>query len=296
VHKAWQLAGGILALLVTASACTGGADLGGRMKVVAAFYPLAWVAQQVGGDRVDVEDLTPPGTEAHDTTLTAAQRADLTTAPVVLYLGDLGFQPDVERAVADARGRVIAVSKGLQLLPSTEQDLTFDPHVWLDPVLMEQVVQSAADGFRAADPQHRDGYRVREDATLSTLRSLDAAYGQGLANCAFTTFVTTHEAFGYLAARYGLEQLGIEGLTPESEPSATRIQAATQAIEQGRAAPAVFYESTDEGRRIGQSVASDVGVPALPLGTLESAPGSGDYVSVMRDNLSSLEEGLRCGT
>ncbi|HEX9124513.1 MAG TPA: metal ABC transporter substrate-binding protein [Actinomycetota bacterium] len=266
------------------------------MKVVAAFHPLAWVAQRVGGDRVDVEDLTPPGTEAHDTTLTAAQRADLTTAPLVLYLGDLGFQPDVERAVADAQGQVIAVSKGLQLLASTEGDLAADPHVWLDPVLMEQIVRRAADGLASADPQHEAGYRDREDATLSALGSLDAAYRKELSSCAFTTFVTTHEAFGYLAARYGLRQLGIEGLTPESEPSATRIQAASQAIEQGLAAPAVFYEATDEGRRVGQSVASDVGVPALPLGTLESAPTSGDYLSVMRANLSSLEEGLRCGT
>jgi zinc transport system substrate-binding protein len=291
-----RLAGGILALVLAATACAGGGGSDGRLKVVAAFYPLAWVARQVGGGRVDVEDLTPPGTEAHDTMLTAAQRGDLTTASVVLYLGDLGFQPDVERAVSDAQGQVVAVAEGLQLLPSTEGDLTADPHVWLDPVLMEQIVRRATDGLVAADPADQAGYRDREDSTLSLLGSLDTAYRQGLAGCAFTTFVTTHEAFGYLAARYGLHQLGIEGLTPESEPSADRIQQASQAIEQGQAAPVVFYESTDEGRRVGQSVAADVGVPALPLGTLESAPSSGDYPSVMRANLASLREGLRCGT
>jgi zinc transport system substrate-binding protein len=115
-----------------------------------------------------------------------------------------------------------------------------------------------------------------------------------LARCAFRTFVATHEAFGYLADRYGLHQLGIEGITPESEPSAARIQKAGQAIAEGRAAPAVFYEGTDEGRRIGESVAADVAVPALPLGTLESDPTPGDYLSVMRGNLASLEKGLQC--
>jgi ABC-type Zn uptake system ZnuABC Zn-binding protein ZnuA len=87
--------------------------------------------------------------------------------------------------------------------------------------------------------------------------------------------------------------MGIEGLTPGSEPSAARIQAAARAIRQGQGAPAVFYERTDAGRRVGQSVAA-AGVAALPLGTLEPAPSSGEYLSVMRDNLNSLPEGLRC--
>ena len=94
-------------------------------------------------------------------------------------------------------------------------------------------------------------------------------------------FVTTHEALGYLAAEYGLTQLGIEGLTPESEPSAARIQAASVAIHDGEAAPAVFYEGTDEGKRVGDAVAADVSVSALSLGTLESDPSPQDYVSLM---------------
>ncbi len=290
-----RLAAGSLALAVLSVACSGSSASDGRVKVVASFYPLAWAAQHVGGGGADVEDLTPPGTEAHDTTLTAAQRGELQTAGVVLYLGQLGFQPDVERAVADAQGMVVAVTQGLDLLGSSQQGLSADPHVWLDPVLMEQIVRRVADALAAADPVHADGYRRRGDGVLGTLRALDAGYRSGLSGCGFSTFVTTHEAFGYLAARYGLQQLGIEGLTPQSEPSADRIQAATQAIRDGRAAPAIFFESTDEGRRIGRSVAADVGVPALPLGTLESAPPAGDYASVMRDNLSNLEEGLRCG-
>ncbi len=283
----------LVAVAWTAVACgRGGSDRG--VRVVASFYPLAWVAQQVGGARVQVEDLTPPGVEAHDTTLSASQRADLQTAQVVIILGRFGFQPDVERAVADARGRVVAVARGLRLTPSSEQDLQFDPHVWLDPVLMERVVREVAGALEAVDPAGGDGYRRRSAATLAGLAGLDSSYRGGLASCAFTTFVTTHEAFGYLATEYGLHQLGLEGLTPESEPSASRIQAATLAVRAGRAAPAVFYEATDEGRRVGHSVAGDIGVPALPLGTLESDPAPQDYVTVMRANLSDLEEGLRC--
>jgi len=288
-----RLIAGLVVIVVAlgAAACTGTSSEG-RVNVVAAIYPLAWAAQQVGGNRVDVEDLTPPGIEAHDTTLTAAQRADLQTADVVVYLGEIDFQPDVERAVGDAGGTVIDVTAELGIQQQTGDP--FDPHLWLDPADMAEVVRLVADALAATDPSGTDDYARREKAALGALEDLVASFRAGLSDCAFTTFVVTHEAFGYLAGAYGLRQLGIEGLTPESEPSAARIQAAAQAIDQGQAAPAVFYEGTDAGRRIGESVAADVGVPALPLGTLESAPASGDYLSVMRANLSSLERGLQC--
>jgi zinc transport system substrate-binding protein len=186
------------------------------------------------------------------------------------------------------------VARGLSLAPSHEGELRFDPHVWLDPVLMEDVVREVGDGLVKADPAGQTSYLRREAATIGELKSIDDAYRAGLADCRFRTFVTTHEAFGYLASEYGLEQLGIEGLTPESEPSASRLQVAQQAIGDGSAAPAVFFEGTDEGRRVGESVAQDVGVPAYPLGTLESAPSPGDYVSVLTANLASLTKGLQC--
>ncbi|MGH2528956.1 MAG: metal ABC transporter substrate-binding protein [Actinomycetota bacterium] len=276
-----------------AAACTGGSSEG-RVSMVAAIYPLAWAAEQVGGDSVDVEDLTPPGVEAHDATVTAAQRADIQTADVVVYLGEIDFQPDVERAVDDAGGMAIDVTAELGIGPRAGE--TFDPHVWLDLSAMEEVVRLLADALGATDPSGADGFARRGEAALGVLVDLDASFREGLSGCAFTTFVVTHEAFGYLAGAYGLRQLGIEGLTPESEPSAARIQAAAQAIDQGRAAPVVFYEETDAGRRVGQSVAESVGVPALPLNTLESDPAPLDYISAMEENLTNLREGLRCGT
>jgi zinc transport system substrate-binding protein len=260
--------------------------------VVASLYPLAWVAEKVGGNQVYVEDLTPPGADAHETTLTAAQRADIETADVVVFLGDVGFQPDVEHAIADARGKVVNVVSELRI--SVPSSGPFDPHVWLDPVEMEGVVRIVAAALSSADPSGRAVYEARAEQTVSELATLDAAFRSKLGSCSFTTFVATHEAFGYLARAYGLQQIGIEGLTPESEPSASSIQAASQAIHAGRAAPVVFFETTDEGRRIGESVASDIGVPTLPLGTLESDPAPEDYLSAMRADLASLEKGLQC--
>ncbi|MEW6059921.1 MAG: metal ABC transporter substrate-binding protein, partial [Actinomycetota bacterium] len=109
-----------------------------RVKVVAALHPLAWVTEQVGGNRVEVEDLTASGVDAHDTALSAGQRANLQTADIVVFLGDIGFQPDVEHAVDDARGVVVNVTRELGI--SVPTDRPFDPHIWLDPGKMEEVV------------------------------------------------------------------------------------------------------------------------------------------------------------
>lgn len=262
--------------------------------MVGSFYPLAWAAQQVGGPAVDVVDLTPPGVEAHDTSLSARQVAQVDSADVVLILGYLGFQPQVELAARQASGRVVQVARGIHLRPSQERGLSGDPHVWLDPVLMEQITLTISGALVAADPNGKAGYEERAARVTAQLSGLDSSYRSGLSGCRSTSFVTTHEAFGYLADQYALGQIGIEGLTPEAEPSADQLRTAESAIREGRAAPAVFYEGTAEGERIGRAVAASVGVPALPLGTLEFDPAPGDYLSVMRADLASLEKGLQC--
>lgn len=287
----------MVSVLVTAlmvPACSGRVDTGNRRTAVASVYPLAWLVSRIGGDSVSVTDLTPPGVDAHDAVLTARQRADIENADLVVYLGQIGFQPDVEQAIAsDANGRVVDVSSGGALL-SAGGGVKYDPHVWLDPVKMAGFAAQIGDALRAVDPANSSVYSAREASTIADLTGLYEDLKKGLASCKYDTFVVSHEAFGYLAAATGLHEIGIQGLVPESEPSADRIRAAGSAISSGQAAPVVFYENTDEGKRIAGSVAADAGVPTMPLYTLESAPSSGDYLSLMRENLSALRNGLQC--
>lgn len=278
----------LLALALLAPACATGGD---GVRVVAALYPLAWLAQRVGGGLVDVEDLTPPGTEAHDATLSAAQRADLQAADVVLFLGGIGFQPDVERAAAQASGAVVDLAADLDLLAV---DGARDPHVWLDPMLLAAFVPAVEAALALADPSNAEAFAANADATREVLAALDAEFRDGLAGCAYRSFVTTHAAFGYLARAFDLQQVPIEGLTPEAEPSAAAIEAALAAIDAGEAAPAVFAEATAEGRRIGRAVAEQAGVAEFGLSTLESDPAPLGYPAVMRANLLSLRDGLAC--
>jgi zinc transport system substrate-binding protein len=267
------------AIALAAMACAPAA--GGERTVVASFYPLAFAADRIAGPGWEVIDLTPPGTEAHDVELTIEDRAAIEDADVVLYLGDIGFQPQVEAAVREADGQVVAVA---EVEPPGGTDEQIDPHLWLDPArfgaMADRIARALGGG--AAAPELR-----------SQLEDLDQRYRAGLEECRFRTMLVSHEAFGYLADRYALEQVGLAGLEPEAEPGAADLAEAQALVEDGRAG-AIFYEVGGETRRVAETLADDLGVPALPLATLESQPRSGDYLSVMEENLESLREGLGC--
>jgi len=281
-------------LLLAGMACTGPADE--SRTIVASVYPLAWAAEEIAGPGWEVIDLTPPGAEAHDIELTLEQRSQIEDADVILYLGDIGFQPEVENVVADVDGRVVTATQGMSLLraeadhPEDEGDEgepALDPHVWLDPVRFLEI----ADRIRTAISDTEPGGGI--DGVADAIGALDERYVDGLEQCRYDTLVVSHEAFGYLTERYGLSQAGLADLTPEAEPTVEALGEAGAAFESGRAG-AVFYEIDAEARSVAETVAGDAGVPALPLNTLESRPADGGYISVMEENLASLREGLEC--
>ena len=303
--RTWRL---VLAAASLLAGCTQAA--GDERSVVASFYAVAFAAGRVAGPRAVVTDLTPPGGEAHDVELSFEQRAAIEDADVVLYLGEIGFQPQVEESVRDASGTVVNLTEGVELLEGHaheeegeqaaeeqgaehEEEPVLDAHLWLDPVLFQDLIERTEEGLTEADPEGGQGYQNRAQALRDEVAELDRRYEQGLQGCETTEMIVSHEAFGYLAQRYGLEQHGIAGLEPEGEPTAAALQDAADLL-RSEGALAVFYEASAEAERIARSVAADAGVAPLPLHTLESRPATGDYLSVMEDNLESLREGLGC--
>jgi zinc transport system substrate-binding protein len=264
---------------VALPACSGQQETG--RTVVASIYPLAWAAERVADPGWEVVDLTPPGVEAHDVELSLEDRAAIEEADVVVYMGDIGFQPQVEAAVDDASGRVVtAWVPGLHHPPPADPD----PHAWLDPVIFAEMAGSIGRALREME---------RTAALRADAEALDRRFREGLARCRDRTMIVSHEAFAYLGGRYDIRQFGLAGVTPEGEPTAGRLTEARRLIEVGEAG-AVFYEAGGESQRAIDNLAADAGVPALPLSTLESEPPSGDYISVMEDNLESLRKGLGC--
>ena len=248
-----------------------------RVEVVAAFYPIAYAAEHVAPE-AEVENLTPAGAEPHDLELSARDVQRVQEADKVLYLG-AGFMPALEQAV---EGRANAVD----LLAG--QGAAQDPHVWLDPLRYVRIVQEIARGL--GDPASADELTAR-------LERLDGEFRRGLADCERRELVTSHAAFGYLAATYRLEQIPLNGISPEVEPSAKAIEALVEQVERQRATT-IFFE-TLVSPKLAETVAREAGVRTAVLNPLEGltqeqVEQGADYFSVMRENLAALREALSC--
>jgi zinc transport system substrate-binding protein len=262
------------------------ADAATRIPVVASFYPIAWAAQQVGGNRVAVTNLTPAGAEPHDLELTPDQIDEVLDAKVVFELGR-GFQPAVEDAAGQRDGATV------ELLPRG----TRDPHVWLDPIRMASIVRTVQRELTKADPKGRAPYARNAARVLGELDALDTRYREGLAECERDVIVTAHEAFGHLAERYGLRQEGVAGLSPDAEPDAQRIGRLTDLVK--RLGVTTIFTEELVSPRIAKTLAREAGVRTETLNPLEGLTDreqqrGEDYVRVMDANLVKLQAALAC--
>jgi zinc transport system substrate-binding protein len=273
----------IVAGTVTAAFAAGGdSTRPGRDEVVAAFYPLAYAAAQIGGRRVHVTNLTPAGAEPHDLELSPDDVAAVKDAGLVLLMGH-GFQPQLERAARASNG----VSLPLLNTPGIDRRGN-DPHVWLDPLRYARLVRAIGDALHAEPAAGR---------LVARLHELDRELRAGLAHCTRRELVTSHAAFGYLARRYALRQVSVEGLSPEAEPAPQEL---AHVIDRVRASGAttVFAEPL-ASPRVARTVSRETAAAVAVLDPLEGltpralARGA-DYFTVMRANLAALRKGLGC--
>jgi zinc transport system substrate-binding protein len=278
---------------------------GAPIRVVTGFYPLQYVAQQVGGDRVNVSDLVQPGAEPHDLELSPRQVADVADADLVVYLA--GFQPAVDEAVGlDAADSAFDVGTVVALLAAPSQrdrpDASDtetaaggkDPHLWLDPTRLAGVADSVGQRLATIDPAGAAGYQSRAADLRARLTRLDREYSERLGDCDRRDIVVNHAAFGYLAQRYHLAQIAITGLEPDAEPTPQRLAEVAGAA-RAHGATTVFFE-TLVSPAVAKAIAGEVGARTAVLDPIEGLPvGSGeDYESIMRSNLNTLTAALGC--
>jgi zinc transport system substrate-binding protein len=301
----------VLASALTLSACGGAADApvaatggGGGLHLVASFYPLQWAAEQVAGPGVSVGSLTKPGAEPHDLELTPQDVATVSDADLVVYLK--GFQPAVDDAVAQG-----AADRSFDVSTAANLNLTYtpieagqqhgdeagatDPHFWLDPLRLAAVGDALAARLRTLDPTHASRYQANAAALRSKLETLDRDYKAGLADCANPDLVTSHNAFGYLAQRYGLTQVGITGLTPDEEPKPGDLAGVAKFVEKNHVRT-IYYE-TLVSPAIAKTVAAETGARTEVLDPIEGltrASQGADYLQVMRANLANIRKGQPC--
>lgn len=296
---------GLLTAALALTACSGAgtfADAQGRVTVLASFYPLQYVAEQVGGDLVAVSSLTPPGAEPHDIELSPAQVDGVGRSDLVVYLSS--FQAAVDDAVEANPPRHVVDAADLTTLHAADDTAqgddeeghghgTLDPHFWLDPSRLPPVADAVADQLAEIDPANAAAYRAGAAAFTDKMTDLDQRYAAGLATCERRSIVTTHEAFGYLAERYDLEQVGISGIDPEGEPSPARLADVGKLVK-SQGVTTIFFE-TLASPKVAQTLADELGVKAAVLDPLEGlVDDTQDYASVAAANLTTLRTALSC--
>lgn len=289
-----------------------------KLNVMASFYPMYDFATKVGGDKVEVTNMVPAGTEPHDWEPAATDVKNLEEADVFIYNG-AGMEhwtEDVLGALDNKELKVVEASRGLTLLEgkeedeeetedsssdsdasdeSTDSEITYDPHVWLNPLNAKAEMENIKNAFVEADPDNKDYYEQNYETYTEKFDQLDKEYKDGLADTKSKDLITSHEAFGYLCQAYGLNQVGIEGLSPDSEPDASRMNEIIKFAKENNVKTIFFEELVSP--KVSETIADEIGAKTAVLNPLEGLTddeisAGEDYFSVMESNLKTIEDAL----
>lgn len=295
----------LVSFLLMLTGCAGpiGSNAGAKkIKVVATVYPVYEFAKRVGGDKIDLTLMTPPGAEPHDWEPTAKDLVKIREAQLFLYQGN-GLEPWVEKMLTQNKTTIsVAASHDIPTLPGISEEeeegengVGVDPHLWLDPVLAQQEVNNIRDALISADEANQDVYTENAAQVNRELAKIDSEYKAATAKFTDKNLVTTHAAFAYLAARYGLNQVAIMGLAPDAEPTPEKMAKVTSFCRQNKV-KVVFFE-TLVSPKLAQMLAKESGATTLVLNPIEGLTDSDmkagkDYFTLMRENLANLKTAL----
>ncbi|MCP2041627.1 zinc/manganese transport system substrate-binding protein [Neisseria sp. HSC-16F19] len=299
----WQL--GLAAFLCSGSLWAA------PLQVVTSFSILGDVTQQIGGERVAVQNLVGPDQDAHVYQLKASDIQKIRGAKLVLLNG-LGFEKaDVERAAKQAKVPVAVATRGITPIKMEEgghhhhdhghghghhEHGEFDPHVWHDPVLMQTYAQNVADALVKADPAGKAHYQQRLNSYKNELAQLNtwAAQSFNSVPVAQRKVITGHEGFGYMAKRYKVYFAAPQGVNAESEPSARQVAAIIRQIKQ-QGIKAVFSENIKDTRMINR-IAQETGVKVqgrLYSDALSKGAPANSYTGLFRYNVNALVKAMK---
>ncbi|GAA1543831.1 metal ABC transporter substrate-binding protein [Nocardioides humi] len=296
---------------------------GARPEVVAAFYPLEYVAARVAGDHAKVTSLTKAGVEPHDLEINVQDTARIAAADLVVFESE--FQPAVDETVAEnAGGETLDVADVVELEPFEEHEDhdehadeegdehadeegeegeegeedhehgEFDPHFWHDPIRVAAFGDAVATSLSELDPDHAADYAANAADLRSDLEALDQEFEAGLSSCERDTIVVSHDAFGYLE-KYGLHMASIAGLSPDAEPTPAAIAELQQLIR--REGITTVFSETLVSPKTAETLAGDLGIESKvldPIEGLTDETADQDYLSLMRSNLAALRTANGC--
>jgi zinc transport system substrate-binding protein len=281
-------------------------------KVVASLFPLQEFARGVGGDKVQVVLLLPPGAEAHTWEPRPSDVVRISRADIFIYVSPI-LEPWIDkvlRAVQSKKLRVLEASQGLPLIKAEETEERagraggsrgpekMDPHLWLDFALDQKIVDAISESFSEKDPVHAAFYKNNAEIYRGKLNDLDQRYRQALAKCRHRQILLSgHSAFAYLAKRYGLRQIALSGISPDAEPTPKKM---AEVIETAHKTGIKFiYAEEWVNPKLSQALSKEAGVGVLTLSaghnlTAQQVKEKVTFLGLMSRNLENLKTGLEC--
>ena len=262
-----------------------------KLQITASFYPYYFFASEIGGDKVQVVNITPAGAEPHDYELSSGDIVQIENSKLLILNGIVEpWGADIQKNLEGKNTEIIIAGQGLF-------NYSADPHVWVSIRLAEKQVATILNEIVQIDPGNASYYKENANKLLSDLNNLDQDYKNGLSNCQKKDIVTSHAAFGYLASDYGLTQIPIAGLSPDTEPSLEQLANITNFVRKNNI-KYIFFESL-VSPKLAETIAKETGAKTLVLDPLEGltpdALSKGEnYLTVMEENLHNLRVALEC--
>lgn len=267
-----------------------------RIKIVASFYPIYEFVKKVGGNKVDVTTFIPIGVEPHEFEPTIQQIQNAQSANLIVYNG-AGLEKWIDKINSKYK---VDASQGLNLIRgnNSESAGSYDPHVWLDPILAEKEVETIRNALIKVDPSNSNYYKINADNFLKELANLDSKIKTELTVCSKKDFIAFHNAFTYFADRYGLRQHSIQGLSPEGEILPQKIQQIIQ-LSRDLGLNTIYSEDLVDPRSakvIAQEIPNGKVLILSPIEGINSTEQKAgvDYIDKMNENINNLKIGLQC--
>ncbi|HET9411904.1 MAG TPA: zinc ABC transporter substrate-binding protein [Candidatus Saccharimonadales bacterium] len=264
-----------------------------KLSVAASFYPLYEFAQRVGGEKIEVSNLTPAGVEPHEYEPSPKTLADIQKSQLLLFVGGT-LEPWAEKFLPQYGNTAVRVDSNIDTIQTDEGK---DPHFWLDPTYAKQIVSTIRDALAKADPANKSYYEYNAALYISELDSLAADFANGLKTCDQRFIVTSHEAFSYVAKRYSLQVAAIAGLSTESEPDPSKMALITNMVKD-KGLKYIFFE-TLVSPRLADTIAQETGAKTAVFDPIEGLSDENkqqgkNYISIQRENLAALRTALGC--
>lgn len=267
-----------LSLLLTSCGVT--EEQSDKPQVYTSFYAMYDFARTIGGEDIDLYNIVPTGTEPHDFEPTAADMAKLNKADVFIYNG-MGVDEWAEQ-VADTLPENVRVLRAADSASAEGND----PHVWLSLKNAKAQLEAVCGVLSEADSANAETYAARLAEYSAQLDALEKEYEN--AGLSGKKLFVTHGAYSYLCEDYGMEQVALEGISGDSDPSPAQMAKIVDEIK-ADGATCIFYDPL-EGDKMANAAAKEAGIEALELYTFEGDSADRDYLTVMKFNLEQLKK------